>query len=113
MMTIIIFQVRSLSAMTMVPLGLVGIGPILLLFDRPFGFTAILGVIALAGILMRNALILIGQIQNNEKAGLSAFEAVVEATVQRAHPVVLTALAAILAFVPLTMSVFWGLWRSL
>ena len=67
-----------------------------------------MGLTALAGILMRNTLILIGQIQDNQKLGLSPFDAVVEATVQRSRPVVLTALAAVLAFVPLTSSVFWG-----
>ncbi|EPC01649.1 multidrug transporter [Litchfieldella anticariensis FP35 = DSM 16096] len=108
----IIFQVRSISAMTMVfataPLGLIGVVPTLLVFNQPFGINALVGLIALAGILMRNTLILIGQIRDNEKAGLAPFDAVVEATVQRARPVILTALAAILAFIPLTQSVFWG-----
>jgi multidrug efflux pump subunit AcrB len=108
----IIFQVRSISAMTMVfataPLGLIGVVPTLLLFNQPFGINALVGLIALAGILMRNTLILIGQIHDNEKAGLAPFDAVVEATVQRARPVILTALAAVLAFIPLTHSVFWG-----
>ena len=112
MMIVIIFQVRSLSAMAMVlltaPLGLVGVVPTLLLFGQPFGFNAILGLIALAGILMRNTLILIGQIHSNERDGLDPYHAVVEATVQRARPVILTALAAVLAFIPLTQSVFWG-----
>ena len=112
MMIVIIFQVRSLSAMAMVlmtaPLGLVGVVPTLLLFGQPFGFNAILGLIALAGILMRNTLILVGQIHSNERDGLSPYEAVVEATVQRARPVLLTAVAAVLAFIPLTQSVFWG-----
>ncbi|EJU09922.1 acriflavin resistance protein [Sphingomonas sp. LH128] len=112
MLTVIIFQVRSFSAMAMVvataPLGLVGVVPTLLLFGQPFGFNAILGLIGLAGILMRNTLILIGQIHSNEADGLDPYHAVVEATVQRARPVILTALAAILAFIPLTTSVFWG-----
>ena len=73
-----------------------------------FGINALVGLIALSGILMRNTLILIGQIHTNEKEGLGRFEAVVEATVQRSRPVILTALAAILAFIPLTHSVFWG-----
>ena len=90
------------------PLGLAGMVPTLLLFHRPFGFTAILGLIALAGIIMRNTLILIGQIKANQDEGLDSFHAVVEATVQRARPVMLTALAAVLAFIPLTFSVFWG-----
>lgn len=109
---IIILQVRSMSAMVMVfltsPLGLIGVVPMLLLFQQPFGINALVGLIALSGILMRNTLILIGQIQQNEQEGLGPFHAVVEATVQRARPVILTALAAILAFIPLTHSVFWG-----
>ncbi|WP_038913597.1 efflux RND transporter permease subunit [Dickeya zeae] len=109
---IIILQVRSIAAMIMVfatsPLGLIGVVPTLLLFQQPFGINALVGLIALSGILMRNTLILIGQIHHNEQEGLDPFRAVVEATVQRARPVLLTALAAILAFIPLTHSVFWG-----
>ena len=109
---IIILQVRSMSAMVMVfltaPLGLIGVVPTLLLFNQPFGINALVGLIALSGILMRNTLILIGQIHHNEQEGLPPFHAVVEATVQRARPVLLTAMAAILAFIPLTHSVFWG-----
>jgi len=108
----IILQVRSISLMTMVfataPLGLIGVIPTLLLFHQPFGINALVGLIALSGILMRNTLILIGQIRSNEKDGLAPFDAVVEATVQRSRPVILTALAAMLAFIPLTHSVFWG-----
>lgn len=109
---IIILQVRSMSAMVMVfmtaPLGLIGVVPTLLLFDKPFGINALVGLVALSGILMRNTLILIGQIHHNQQEGLAPFPAVVEATVQRARPVLLTALAAILAFIPLTHSIFWG-----
>jgi multidrug efflux pump subunit AcrB len=112
MLTIIMFQVRSFSATSMVmltaPLGLVGAVPTLLVFHQPFGFNAILGLIGLAGILMRNTLILIGQIHTNQQQGLDPYHAVVEATVQRARPVMLTAIAAVLAFIPLTQSVFWG-----
>jgi len=108
----IIFQVRSIAAMMMVfataPLGLIGVVPTLLLFGQPFGINALVGLIALSGILMRNTLILIGQIRDNIADGLAPFNAVVEATVQRARPVILTALAAMLAFIPLTQSVFWG-----
>jgi multidrug efflux pump subunit AcrB len=108
----IMFQVRSISLMTMVfataPLGLIGVIPTLLLFRQPFGINALVGLIALSGILMRNTLILIGQIRSNEKDGLAPFDAIVEATVQRSRPVILTALAAMLAFIPLTHSVFWG-----
>jgi multidrug efflux pump subunit AcrB len=109
---VIVLQVRSLPAMGMVfltaPLGLLGTVPILLMFGQPFGFNAILGLIGLSGILMRNTLILVGQIQTNEAEGLDTYHAVIEATVQRARPVILTALAAVLAFIPLTHSVFWG-----
>ena len=112
MLAIIMLQVRSFSTMMMViltgPLGLIGAVPALLLFHQPFGFNAILGLIELAGILMRNTLILIGQIRANEASGLDTYHAIVEATVQRARPVILTALAAVLAFIPLTHSVFWG-----
>jgi multidrug efflux pump subunit AcrB len=108
----IILQVRSISVMTMVfataPLGLIGVIPTLLLFQQPFGINALVGLVALSGILMRNTLILVGQIRQNEHDGLSPFDAVVEATVQRSRPVILTALAAMLAFIPLTYSVFWG-----
>ncbi len=111
-MFVLVIQVRSLSAMFMVlltaPLGLIGLVPALLIFHQPFGFNGILGLIGLSGILMRNTLILIGQIHTNQAEGLDPYHAVVEATVQRARPVVLTALAAVLAFSPLTQSVFWG-----
>ncbi|HLM12979.1 MAG TPA: efflux RND transporter permease subunit, partial [Reyranella sp.] len=109
---IIMLQVRSFSMMAMVlltaPLGLVGVVPALLIFNQPFGFNAILGLIGLAGILMRNTLILTEQIKENRAAGLDDYHAVIEATVQRTRPVILTALAAVLAFIPLTHSVFWG-----
>lgn len=109
---VIVVQVRSIASMIMVfltaPLGLIGTVPVLLLFHQPFGFNAILGLIGLSGILMRNTLILIGQISTNQKNGLDIYHAVIEATVQRARPVILTALAAVLAFIPLTQSVFWG-----
>lgn len=112
MMIVIVFEVRSISGMLMIlataPLALVGVVPTLILFHQPFGFNAILGLIGLAGIIMRNTLILIGQIHANEHQGLGTYHAVVEATVQRARPVILTAMAAVLAFIPLTFSVFWG-----
>ena len=100
MLIVIILQVRSLSTMTMVmltaPLGLAGAVPALLLFNQPFGFNAILGLIGLAGILMRNTLILTEQIKDNKAAGLDDYHAVIEATVQRTRPVILTALAGLL-----------------
>jgi multidrug efflux pump subunit AcrB len=108
MFTVVMLQVRQFSAMFMVmstgPLGLCGVVPILLIFNQPFGFNAILGTSALIGILIRNTLILIDQIHINQEAGLDQFHAIVEATVQRSRPVYLTALAAVLAFMPLTFS---------
>src|SRR5436189_2686200 len=112
MLIVIMLQVRSFSTTAMVvltgPLGLVGVVPMLLTFNQPFGFNAILGLIGLAGILMRNTLILTEQIKENLAAGLADYPAVIESTVQRTRPVILTALAAVLAFIPLTHSVFWG-----
>ena len=112
MLVVIMFQVRSFATMWMVfataPLGLVGAVPTLLLFHQPFGFNAILGLIGLAGILMRNTLILVDQIRHDLGTGLSQYDAVVESTVRRARPVILTAVAAMLAFIPLTHSSFWG-----
>jgi len=112
MLTVIMVQVRNFRGLLMVfltaPLGLVGAAPILLLCAQPFGFNAILGLIALAGILMRNTLILLGQIDADQKAGMRPREAIIEATVRRSRPVVLTAAAAIMAFIPLTLSSFWG-----
>lgn len=112
MLGVIMIQVRNFRGLLMVfltaPLGLVGAAPTLLLFAQPFGFNAILGLIGLAGILMRNTLILLGQIEADQKEGMSPREAVIEATVRRSRPVILTAAAAMLAFVPLTLSSFWG-----
>lgn len=112
MLIFIMLQVRSFATMFMVfataPLGLVGAVPTLLIFHQAFGFNAILGLIGLAGIIMRNTLILVDQIRHDQAAGLSDYEAIVESTVRRARPVVLTAVAAMLAFIPLTFSSFWG-----
>ncbi|MDK9706245.1 MAG: efflux RND transporter permease subunit [Desulforhopalus sp.] len=112
MLIFIMLQVRSFATMFMVfataPLGLVGAVPTLLIFHQAFGFNAILGLIGLAGIIMRNTLILVDQIRHDQAAGLSDYEAIVESTVRRARPVVLTAVAAMFAFIPLTFSSFWG-----
>jgi multidrug efflux pump subunit AcrB len=109
---VIMFQMRSFSGTLMVvataPLGVIGATLALLTADRPFGFVALLGLIGLAGILMRNTLILAKQIEDNLHQGLERSAAVVEATVQRARPVVLTAAAAVFAFIPLTTDTFWG-----
>ncbi len=112
MLLIIMVQTRSFRMMGLTfataPLGLIGAVPALLLTATPFGFNAILGLIGLAGILMRNTLILVDQIDAEGRRGLDMRAAVIEATVRRARPVVLTALAAVLAFLPLTLSTLWG-----
>lgn len=112
MLIFIMLQMRSFAGTFMVvataPLGVIGAVLALLVFDQPFGFVALLGLIGLAGILMRNTLILTQQVADHFEEGMPALEAVVEAAVRRARPVVLTALAAIFAFVPLTQDSFWG-----
>jgi multidrug efflux pump len=112
MLVFLMLQLQSFSRVAMVfltaPLGLVGAVPALLLFDAPFGFVALLGVIALGGMIMRNSVILVDQIDQDIAQGATAWDAIVDATVRRSRPVVLTAAAAILAMVPLTRSVFWG-----
>jgi multidrug efflux pump subunit AcrB len=112
MMIVIMVQMRSFSGTFMVlataPLGVIGATLALLIGNQPFGFVALLGLIGLAGILMRNTLILTKQIDDNLAGGMDQFTSVVEATVQRTRPVLLTALAAVFAFVPLTFDAFWG-----
>lgn len=112
MLMVLMFQLQSFSRMFMVfltaPLGLIGVVPALLLFNVPFGFVALLGVIALAGMIMRNSVILVDQIEQDIAAGHEPWQAIVDATVRRSRPVVLTAAAAVLAMVPLSTSVFWG-----
>jgi multidrug efflux pump subunit AcrB len=99
---------RTLLVLATFPLGLIGAVAALLLADAPFGFVALLGLIALGGMIMRNTVILVDQVRQDEDAGLPLAEAIVESTVRRARPVILTALAAVFAFVPLTQNVFWG-----
>ena len=112
MLTLLMIQLQSFSRLTLVfltaPLGIVGASLGLNVANSPFGFVALLGLIALAGMIMRNAVILVDQIETDVEHGLTRREAIVEATVRRARPVVLTALAAILAMVPLSRSAFWG-----
>lgn len=112
MLIFIMLQMRSFSGMFVVvataPLGLIGAVLALLVFNQPFGFVALLGLIGLAGILMRNTLILTQQVSDNLADGQPPMRAIVEAAVRRARPVVLTAAAAALAFVPLTFDSFWG-----
>jgi multidrug efflux pump len=112
MLTVLMMQLQSIQRMILVvltaPLGLIGVTASLLLFNKPFGFVAMLGFIALSGMIMRNSVILIDQIEQDIKAGHAAWDAVCDATVRRFRPIVLTALAAILAMIPLTRSVFFG-----
>jgi multidrug efflux pump len=111
-LTLLMIQLRSFSRTLMVvltaPLGLVGVVAALLAFGKPFGFVAMLGTIALSGIIMRNSVILVDQIDQDIKAGASAWEAIVGATVRRFRPIVLTAAAAVLAMIPLARSDFFG-----
>jgi len=99
---------RTLLVLATMPLGIIGAVAALLLADAPFGFVALLGVIALGGMIMRNTIILVDQVRQDLEAGRSLGDAIVESTVRRARPVVLTALAAALAFIPLATNVFWG-----
>lgn len=112
MLTLLMIQLQSFSRVFMVfmtaPLALIGVVPALLLFQAPFGFVALLGVIALGGMIMRNSIILVDQIDQDIARGTAPWAAIVEATVRRSRPVVLTAAAAVLAMIPLTRSVFWG-----
>src|SRR5579863_641548 len=113
MLALLMFQLQSFSRLAVVfftaPLGIIGASVALLIADRPFGFVALLGLIALAGMDMRNTVILVDQIETDvRELGLTRREAIVSATVRRARPVALTALAAILAMIPLSESAFWG-----
>lgn len=112
MLTLLMIQLQSFSRLLLVfltaPLGIVGASLGLNVANAPFGFVALLGLIALAGMIMRNTVILVDQIETDVSHGLPRREAIVEATVRRARPVVLTALAAILAMIPLSRSAFWG-----
>ncbi|MFW1953462.1 efflux RND transporter permease subunit [Acinetobacter beijerinckii] len=111
-MTLLMIQLRSMSRATIVlltaPLGLIGVVAFLLLFNKPFGFVAMLGTIALSGMIMRNSLILIDQIEQDIHAGHAPWDAVIGATMRRFRPIVLTALAAVLAMIPLSRSIFFG-----
>ncbi len=112
MLTLLMIQLQNFSRLLLVfltaPLGIVGASLGLNVANQPFGFVALLGLIALAGMIMRNAVILVDQIETDVSHGMTRKEAIVEATVRRARPVVLTALAAILAMIPLSRSAFWG-----
>jgi multidrug efflux pump len=111
-LTILMLQLQSFSRMFMVfltaPLGLIGVVAALLVFQAPLGFVAILGITALSGMIMRNSVILVDQIQSEMEKGLDPWNAVLDAAVHRTRPVALTAAATVLAMVPLARSVFWG-----
>ena len=110
--TLLMLQLRSFSQTALVlltaPLGLIGVVLALLIFQVPFGFVALLGTIALSGMIMRNSVILVDQIRQDLEAGHDRWHAIVDATVRRFRPIVLTALAAILAMIPLSRSAFYG-----
>jgi multidrug efflux pump subunit AcrB len=110
--TLLMLQLHSFSRAMLVfltgPLGIAGVAGALLIFDRPFGFVALLGVIALMGMIQRNSVILIDQIEQERDVGVLAWDAIVESAVRRLRPIVLTAAAAVLAMIPLSRSVFWG-----
>ncbi|MDK9713669.1 MAG: efflux RND transporter permease subunit [Sulfuritalea sp.] len=110
--TLLMIQLQSISRTIMVlltaPLGLIGVTLALLVFQVPYGFVANLGVIALMGMILRNSVILVDQIEQDEQSGKSEWEAIVGSTVRRFRPITLTAAAAVLAMIPLTRQVFWG-----
>ncbi len=110
--TLLMLQLHSFSRAMLVfltgPLGIAGVAAALILLGRPFGFVALLGVIALMGMIQRNSVILIDQIEQDRARGVPAWDAIVESAVRRLRPIVLTAAAAVLAMIPLSRSVFWG-----
>ena len=112
MLVLLMIQLQSFSRLALVvvtaPLGLIGATGALLISNRPFGFVALLGLIALAGMIMRNTVILVDQIDRDIAEGHARYRAIIDATIRRARPVTLTALAAILGMIPLSRSVFWG-----
>lgn len=111
-LTVLMLQLQSFQRVLLVvltaPLGLIGVVLFLLVFKVPFGFVAMLGTIALSGMIMRNSVILVDQIEQDITAGLAPWKAIVEATVRRFRPITLTSAAAVLAMIPLTRSAFFG-----
>ena len=112
MLTLLMMQVQDFRKALLVflisPRVLIGVTAALLIFDAPFGFVALLGVLSLVGMDMRNSVILIDQIEHDVASGMTVWDAVIESAVRRARPVILTAATAILAMIPLTRSIFWG-----
>jgi multidrug efflux pump len=111
-LTLLMIQLQSFSRVFLVlltaPLGIIGVTLALLVFAKPFGFVAMLGTIALSGMIMRNSVILVDQIDQDKAAGLAEWQAIVESTIRRFRPITLTAFTAVLAMIPLTRSVFFG-----
>jgi multidrug efflux pump subunit AcrB len=112
MLFILMIQLHSTQKLLLVmltaPLGLIGVALALLASNRPFGFVAMLGVFALTGMIIRNSVVLMAQIKENEDAGLERGTAIIEATMHRLRPILLTAAAAILGLIPIASEVFWG-----
>ena len=112
MLTVLMFQLQRFSSMFLVlsvaPMGVIGVVAALLLADKPLGFVAILGVLALTGMIARNSVILINQIETDKAKGLHPWDAVIDATTHRVRPILLTASAAILGMIPIAPTVFWG-----
>ncbi len=110
--TLLMLQLKRykqvILALLTAPLGIIGVTGSLLAFHVPFGFVAMLGMISLSGMIMRNSVILLDQISQDIASGMNQWDAIVESTVRRFRPIMLTAAAAILAMIPLTRSVFWG-----
>jgi len=111
-LTLLMLQLGSFSRAMLVvltaPLGIIGVAVALLVSGRPMGFVALLGIISLSGMIMRNSVILVDQIQQDIERGLSQWDAIIESTVRRMRPICLTAAAAALAMIPLSRSIFWG-----
>ena len=112
MLVILMVQLQSLQKLIMVvltaPLGLIGVALALLATNKPFGFVAMLGMFALTGMIIRNSVVLMAQIHENEREGMNGWDAIVDATVHRLRPILLTAAAAILGLIPIAGQVFWG-----
>jgi multidrug efflux pump subunit AcrB len=112
MITFLMVQLQSFSrlflVLCVVPMGLIGVVAALVLFNRPLGFVAILGILALVGMIARNAVILIDQVEADRAAGMPAWDAVIAASMSRFRPIMLTAISTVLGMIPIAFTVFWG-----
>ncbi|MBV9391848.1 MAG: efflux RND transporter permease subunit, partial [Verrucomicrobia bacterium] len=112
MLTLLMFQLQSFSrvflVLSVVPMGLIGVVGALLLFNRPLGFVAILGILSLIGMIARNGVILIEQVEAERKQGKHPWNAVIEAAVSRFRPIMLTAISTVLGMIPIAFTIFWG-----